>query len=303
MIAFLASPRSSYHHRSDRDGRRGLHRAMIRAWPARRGSDESRAAGGGPRAVRGRGHRLPRPGARARPGSHRRLARSARPTSSTGAATCSRSRRRSSVTRRWARSSRSAPDVENIKVGDRVIVPGTSECGVCFYCSIGRPDQCSETFDRGGIWPHVANRRSGEPVSAAGNVGGYAEVMNVTAHQVFPVQTDLPDEWLSLLGCGITTGVGQRAQRRQGAGRLVGRDLRSRPPRAMDGAGGADRQRRARSSPSTRSPSAASWPGGSAPPTSSTPRTAIPWNRSRRSPADAARTTRWRRRRWRRSTR
>ncbi len=98
--------------------------------------------------------------------------------------------------------------VEHIKVGDRVIVPGTSECGVCFYCSIGRPDQCSETFDRGGIWPHVANRRTGEPVSAAGNVGGYAEVMNVTASQVFPVQTDLPDEWLSLLGCGITTGVG-----------------------------------------------------------------------------------------------
>jgi S-(hydroxymethyl)glutathione dehydrogenase / alcohol dehydrogenase len=98
--------------------------------------------------------------------------------------------------------------VDHIKVGDRVIVPGTSECGVCFYCSIGRPDQCSETFDRGGIWPHVANRHSGEPVSAAGNVGGYAEVMNVTASQVFPVQTDLPDEWLSLLGCGITTGVG-----------------------------------------------------------------------------------------------
>ncbi|HET6870804.1 MAG TPA: zinc-binding dehydrogenase [Solirubrobacteraceae bacterium] len=98
--------------------------------------------------------------------------------------------------------------VGHIKVGDRVIVPGTSECGVCFYCSIGRPDQCSETFDRGGIWPHVANRKSGEPVSAAGNVGGYAEVMNVTASQVFPVQTDLPDEWLSLLGCGITTGLG-----------------------------------------------------------------------------------------------
>lgn len=100
------------------------------------------------------------------------------------------------------------PGVQHIRVGDRAIVPGTSECGICFYCSIGRPDQCSETFDRGGIWPHVANRRSGEPVSAAGNVGGYAELMNVTASQVFPVQTDLPDEWLSLLGCGITTGFG-----------------------------------------------------------------------------------------------
>jgi S-(hydroxymethyl)glutathione dehydrogenase/alcohol dehydrogenase len=100
------------------------------------------------------------------------------------------------------------PGVDHIRVGERAIVPGTSECGVCFYCSIGRPDQCSETFDRAGIWPHVANRRNGEPVSAAGNVGGYAEVMNVTANQVFPVATDLPDEWLSLLGCGITTGLG-----------------------------------------------------------------------------------------------
>jgi S-(hydroxymethyl)glutathione dehydrogenase/alcohol dehydrogenase len=98
--------------------------------------------------------------------------------------------------------------VAHVKVGQRAIVPGTSECGVCFYCSLGRPDQCSETFDRDGIWPHVANRRDGHPVSAAGNVGGYAELMNVTASQVFPVESDLPDEWLSLLGCGITTGLG-----------------------------------------------------------------------------------------------
>ena len=99
-------------------------------------------------------------------------------------------------------------DVANVRVGQRVIVPGTSECGVCFYCSIGRPDQCSETFDRDGIWPHVANRHDGAPVSAAGNVGGYSELMNVTANQVFPVESDLPDEWLGLLGCGITTGLG-----------------------------------------------------------------------------------------------
>ena len=132
--------------------------------------------------------------------------------------------------------------VDHIKVGDRVIVPGTSECGVCFYCSIGRPDQCSETFDRGGIWPHVANRRNGEPVSAAGNVGGYAEVMNVTASQVFPVQTDLPDEWLSLLGCGITTGVGCVHNVARVSGRFERRDLRAGTPRAMDGAVGPDRE-------------------------------------------------------------
>jgi S-(hydroxymethyl)glutathione dehydrogenase/alcohol dehydrogenase len=32
--------------------------------------------------------------------------------------------------------------------------------------------------------------------------------MNVTANQVFPIESDLPDESLGLLGCGITTGLG-----------------------------------------------------------------------------------------------
>src|ERR1700722_2657230 len=62
------------------------------------------------------------------------------------------------------------PNAGESRVGQGVIVPGTSECGVCFYCAIGRPDQCSETFDRAGIWPHVADRANGEPISAAGNV-------------------------------------------------------------------------------------------------------------------------------------
>ena len=124
-----------------------------------------------------------------------------------------------------------------------MIVPGTSECGVCFYCSIGRPDQCSETFDRGGIWPHVADRRNGEPVSAAGNVGGYAEVMNVTANQVFPVESDLPDEWLSLLGCGITTGLGAVFNVAQVAAGVERRGRRARPPRPVDGAGREGRER------------------------------------------------------------
>ncbi len=104
-------------------------------------------------------------------------------------------------------------NVTHVAVGQRVIVPGTSECGVCFYCALGRPDQCSETFDRAkdtwnAGWPHVANRHDGQRVCASGNVGGYAELLNVTANQAFAVETDLPDDWLCLLGCGITTGLG-----------------------------------------------------------------------------------------------
>jgi S-(hydroxymethyl)glutathione dehydrogenase/alcohol dehydrogenase len=97
--------------------------------------------------------------------------------------------------------------VTHVQVGDRVLVPGTPECGHCYYCAEGRPDQCSELFDATTYF-HVAQRADGAPVTAAGNVGGYAEVMNVTANQAFPLHTDLPDDVLSLLGCGITSGVG-----------------------------------------------------------------------------------------------
>jgi len=98
--------------------------------------------------------------------------------------------------------------VRGIEVGQRVVVPGTPECGRCFYCGIGRPDQCSELFDLGGVYPDVATTSDGLVVNAAGCVGGYAELMNVSQNQVFGVETDLPWEVLSLLGCGITTGVG-----------------------------------------------------------------------------------------------
>ncbi|HEY7619905.1 MAG TPA: zinc-binding dehydrogenase, partial [Solirubrobacteraceae bacterium] len=97
--------------------------------------------------------------------------------------------------------------VTHVKVGDRVLVPGTPECGHCYYCAEGRPDQCSELFDATAYF-HVAQRADGAPITAAGNVGGYAEVMNVTANQAFPLHTDLPNDVLSLLGCGITSGVG-----------------------------------------------------------------------------------------------
>ncbi|MFE9445861.1 zinc-binding dehydrogenase [Streptomyces sp. NPDC006602] len=99
-------------------------------------------------------------------------------------------------------------EVRGIEVGQRVVVPGTPECGRCFYCGIGRPDQCSELFDLKGVYPDVARTSDGLVVNAAGCVGGYAEVMNVSQNQVFPVETDLPWEVLSLLGCGVTTGVG-----------------------------------------------------------------------------------------------
>src|SRR5919197_4698451 len=98
--------------------------------------------------------------------------------------------------------------VERVRAGDRVVVAGTPECGACFYCVRDRPDQCDEML--GGIVPPrvVATRADGAAVHADGGVGAFAERMVVREAGVVAVESDLSDEHLSLLGCGVTRGGG-----------------------------------------------------------------------------------------------
>jgi S-(hydroxymethyl)glutathione dehydrogenase/alcohol dehydrogenase len=98
--------------------------------------------------------------------------------------------------------------VDRVRVGERVVVAGTPECGECFWCVRDRPDQCVEML--GGILPPraVATRADGAAVHADGGVGAFAERMVLRDVGVVAVDTDLPDEHLSLLGCGVTSGVG-----------------------------------------------------------------------------------------------
>ena len=98
--------------------------------------------------------------------------------------------------------------VERVRVGDRVVVAGTPECGECFWCVRDRPDQCAEML--GGIFPPrvVATRADGTDVHADGGVGVFAERMVLRDIGVVTVDADLSDEHLSLLGCGVTSGVG-----------------------------------------------------------------------------------------------
>ncbi|MBO9627764.1 MAG: zinc-binding dehydrogenase, partial [Microbacterium sp.] len=63
-------------------------------------------------------------------------------------------------------------------------------------------------FDLGGIYPDVAQGDDGALISCAGCVGGYAEYMSISRNQIFPIDSDLDSVTLSMLGCGITAGVG-----------------------------------------------------------------------------------------------
>jgi S-(hydroxymethyl)glutathione dehydrogenase/alcohol dehydrogenase len=95
--------------------------------------------------------------------------------------------------------------VAGLQPGQRVIVPGTPECGTCYWCARSRPDQCAHLFVG---QPQVATRASGEPLTSSGGGGTYAELMRVPSSWIFPIETDLPDDTLSLFGCGVTTGLG-----------------------------------------------------------------------------------------------
>lgn len=94
-------------------------------------------------------------------------------------------------------------EVTHVREGDRVVVPGTPECGRCHWCARGRPDQCEHL----ALPPvTVARRADGSEVTCL--LGTYSEEIRIVGSWVFPLQSSLDDETLSLLGCGITSGLG-----------------------------------------------------------------------------------------------
>jgi S-(hydroxymethyl)glutathione dehydrogenase/alcohol dehydrogenase len=97
------------------------------------------------------------------------------------------------------------PDVRRVQAGDRVVVAGTSQCGVCYQCLHGRPDFCQFTFG-GDDFPAFAEMRDGTPVFAEAGIGGMAEVMAVYEEYCVPVFTDLPAEQLTQLGDQLVSG-------------------------------------------------------------------------------------------------
>jgi S-(hydroxymethyl)glutathione dehydrogenase / alcohol dehydrogenase len=98
---------------------------------------------------------------------------------------------------------RCGESVTHVRAGDRVVVPGTPECGRCHWCRRGRPDQCEHLALAPSV---VATRSDGGEVRCL--LGTYAEEIRVVGSWVFPLESSLDDVTLSLLGCGVTSGLG-----------------------------------------------------------------------------------------------
>ncbi len=98
------------------------------------------------------------------------------------------------------------PEVRRVGVGDRVLASVSPACGACWWCLNGMSNHCE-------LKPVVSAQPrfelpDGRMAPALCGCGTFAEAMVVHEASLVAVETDLADEQLALLGCGVTTGVG-----------------------------------------------------------------------------------------------
>jgi S-(hydroxymethyl)glutathione dehydrogenase / alcohol dehydrogenase len=97
-------------------------------------------------------------------------------------------------------------EVGRVRVGDRVLASVAPACGSCWWCIHGMSNHCEVNPVASSI--ERFELPDGRRAKAVCGCGTFAEAMVVHEASVVPVHTDLSDEQLALLGCGVTTGVG-----------------------------------------------------------------------------------------------
>jgi S-(hydroxymethyl)glutathione dehydrogenase/alcohol dehydrogenase len=85
----------------------------------------------------------------------------------------------------------------------------TSWCGVCRFCTEGRPYLCPTQFAGrpAGAEPRLRDA-AGEPLGQFANLSSFAENMLCPERSLVKIRDDMPLDRASLIGCGVTTGLG-----------------------------------------------------------------------------------------------
>src|SRR5262245_17478995 len=102
------------------------------------------------------------------------------------------------------------PEVRRVRVGDRVLVSGTPQCGSCYHCLRGRGDMCQFLSASGAddLVP-IADMSDGTPVFENSHIGGLAELMVTFEEWVVPVFTKARTVDLQMvLSCVSVAGLG-----------------------------------------------------------------------------------------------
>jgi threonine dehydrogenase-like Zn-dependent dehydrogenase len=104
------------------------------------------------------------------------------------------------------------PEVRNLKVGDRVIVPFTIACGQCYYCKLGLTSLCDNSNPNAaaveGLYGFSGSGLFGYTHLYGGYAGGQAEYVRVPFSDVgcFKIPAELPDEQVVFLTDIFPTG-------------------------------------------------------------------------------------------------
>jgi S-(hydroxymethyl)glutathione dehydrogenase/alcohol dehydrogenase len=95
-------------------------------------------------------------------------------------------------------------EVTRVKAGDRVLSCVHPTCGTCWWCVNDLPNHCDLPVMTTPRW----QLGDGRQAPSLCGCGSFADAMVTHEGSLVPVQTDLADEELALLGCGVTTGLG-----------------------------------------------------------------------------------------------
>jgi S-(hydroxymethyl)mycothiol dehydrogenase len=94
--------------------------------------------------------------------------------------------------------------VTNVKEGDYVILAWRAPCGACRFCTVGQPQLCSASLNAS----QKMTTTDGTNLTPILGIGTFCTYTLVHAKQCVPIQAGLPPEQMSLIGCGVMTGVG-----------------------------------------------------------------------------------------------
>jgi len=97
------------------------------------------------------------------------------------------------------------PGVTDLKAGDHAIVSFTPACRLCKACLRGQANLCESMFAMAVAKKFIID---GNAVGGMTGCGTFAEEMILPQTAVIKVDQDIPLNVVSLIGCGVMTGVG-----------------------------------------------------------------------------------------------
>jgi len=98
--------------------------------------------------------------------------------------------------------------VTRVAVGDRVVTAFIPACGECFYCVRDQSNLCELGAALRAKGTERFHTPDGHGARAFAELGTFAEETIAHEASLVAVRSELPDEQLALIGCGVTTGVG-----------------------------------------------------------------------------------------------